>query len=152
MQKPITIKELRNSCGFCFSPLKATLWNSRFRIKDIWKCTTKNSNILKGDRKNLEIHALLFMYQSTESLPTKESWVTSTKGHLTQDREHNAQVKHWHRLPREVVDAQSLETLKIRLDGALSTYLSCGCPCSPQWSWSGWPSRVLSNSNDSIIL
>ena len=30
-------------------------------------------------------------------------------------------VKHWHRLPREVVDAPSLETLKVRLDGALST-------------------------------
>jgi len=28
-------------------------------------------------------------------------------------------VKHW--LPREVVDAPSLETLKVRLDGALST-------------------------------
>jgi len=30
-------------------------------------------------------------------------------------------VKHWHRLPREVVDAPSLETFKVRLDGALST-------------------------------
>jgi len=29
-------------------------------------------------------------------------------------------MKHWHRLPREVVDAASLETLKARLDGALS--------------------------------
>ncbi|KAK4813153.1 hypothetical protein QYF61_013984 [Mycteria americana] len=29
-------------------------------------------------------------------------------------------VKHWNRLPREVVDAPSLETLKVRLDGALS--------------------------------
>ncbi|KAK4810746.1 hypothetical protein QYF61_007720 [Mycteria americana] len=28
-------------------------------------------------------------------------------------------VKHWNRLPREVVDAPSLETLKVRLDGAL---------------------------------
>jgi len=28
-------------------------------------------------------------------------------------------VKHWNRLPREVVDAPSLETFKIRLDGAL---------------------------------
>ena len=27
--------------------------------------------------------------------------------------------KHWHRLPREVVDTLSLETLKVRLDGAL---------------------------------
>ena len=30
-------------------------------------------------------------------------------------------VKHWHRLPREV-DAPSLETLKVRLERALSTW------------------------------
>jgi len=29
-------------------------------------------------------------------------------------------VKHWHRLPREVVDAPALETFKARLDEALS--------------------------------
>jgi len=29
-------------------------------------------------------------------------------------------VKHWHRLPREVVEAPSLETFEARLDGALS--------------------------------
>jgi len=28
--------------------------------------------------------------------------------------------KHWNRLPREVVEAPSLETFKIKLDGALS--------------------------------
>ena len=28
-------------------------------------------------------------------------------------------VRHWHRLPREVVDAPSLEAFKTRLDGAL---------------------------------
>jgi len=32
-------------------------------------------------------------------------------------------VKHWKRLPREVLDALSLETFKARLDGALSNLL-----------------------------
>ena len=32
-------------------------------------------------------------------------------------------VRHWHRLPREVVDAPSLETCKPRLDQALSTLI-----------------------------
>jgi len=32
-------------------------------------------------------------------------------------------VKHWSRLPREVVDAPSLETFKVRLDGALSNLI-----------------------------
>ncbi|KFM13018.1 hypothetical protein AS27_00999, partial [Aptenodytes forsteri] len=32
-------------------------------------------------------------------------------------------VKHWHRLPREAVDAPSLETFKVRLDGALSNLI-----------------------------
>ena len=30
-------------------------------------------------------------------------------------------VRHWHRLPRDIVDALSLETLKVRLNRALST-------------------------------
>ncbi|KFW10891.1 hypothetical protein N327_02586, partial [Fulmarus glacialis] len=32
-------------------------------------------------------------------------------------------VKHWNRFPREVVDAPSLETFKVRLDGALSNLI-----------------------------
>jgi len=32
-------------------------------------------------------------------------------------------VKHWNRLPREVIDAPSLETLKVRLDRALSSLI-----------------------------
>jgi len=31
--------------------------------------------------------------------------------------------KHWHRLPRQVVDVPSLETFKARLDGALSNVI-----------------------------
>jgi len=32
-------------------------------------------------------------------------------------------VKHWHRLPGEAVDAPSLETLKVRLEGALNSLI-----------------------------
>ena len=32
-------------------------------------------------------------------------------------------VKHWNRLPREVVDAPSLETFKVRLNGALNNLI-----------------------------
>jgi len=32
-------------------------------------------------------------------------------------------VKHWHRLPREVADAPSLESVKVRLDRALSNLI-----------------------------
>jgi len=32
-------------------------------------------------------------------------------------------VKHWNRLPREVADSPSLETFKVRLDGALSNLI-----------------------------
>ncbi|KFW61395.1 hypothetical protein AS28_12674, partial [Pygoscelis adeliae] len=32
-------------------------------------------------------------------------------------------VKHWNRLPREAVDAPSLETFNVRLDGALSNLI-----------------------------
>ena len=37
-------------------------------------------------------------------------------------------VRHWHRLSREVVDAPSLQTLQVRLDGALSTDGAVGVP------------------------
>jgi len=32
-------------------------------------------------------------------------------------------VKHWNRLPREVVDIQSLEVFKVRLDRALGNLI-----------------------------
>jgi len=33
-------------------------------------------------------------------------------------------VKHWNRLPRDIADTPSLETFKVRLDGALSNLIS----------------------------
>ena len=44
------------------------------------------------------------------------------------------------------------ETIKFRLDGALSTRLSCRCPFSLQGSWTRWSLQVPSNWNDSMIL
>ena len=38
-------------------------------------------------------------------------------------------VRHWNRLPSEVVDAPSLETFKARLDGAVRTWSRRRCPC-----------------------
>lgn len=37
-------------------------------------------------------------------------------------------VKHWHRLPRKVVGTPSLETSKVRVDGALGTDGAVGVP------------------------
>jgi len=36
---------------------------------------------------------------------------------------YNEEIFHWNRLPREVVDAPSLESFKARLDGALSNLI-----------------------------
>jgi len=39
-------------------------------------------------------------------------------------------VRHWHRLPREAVDAPFLAVFKAWLDGALSNLVYSGtCPC-----------------------
>jgi len=38
-------------------------------------------------------------------------------------------VRHWHRLPREVVHASSFREFKVELDGALSNLFSGRCPC-----------------------
>ncbi|KFW66679.1 hypothetical protein AS28_14386, partial [Pygoscelis adeliae] len=55
------------------------------------------------------------------------SQVTSDKGRFRLDIRKKfftlRVVNHWHRLPREVVDAPSLETFQVRLDGALSNLI-----------------------------
>ena len=43
--------------------------------------------------------------------------------------------KYWNKLPRDVLEAPSLEMLKARLDWALSTRSSCRCPYSLQGMW-----------------
>ena len=32
-------------------------------------------------------------------------------------------VRHWHKLPREIMDSLTLKTFKVRLDGALSSVI-----------------------------
>lgn len=46
----------------------------------------------------------------------------------------------------QLVDAPSLETLKVRLDLAPSTCSSCRSSCSLQGNRTSWPLKVLSNS------
>jgi len=60
-------------------------------------------------------------------------------------------VKHWNTLPRDVVEAPSLETFKARLDRALSNLDSCRCPCSVQGGWTRRPLKVPSNPKHSVI-
>jgi len=65
-------------------------------------------------------------------------------------------VRCWNGLPREAVDAPSLEVFKARLDGALGSlvYIRCGgwWPCL---RWGGWSFMILevpSNPGHSVIL
>jgi len=55
---------------------------------------------------------------------TRSNGIKLREGRLRLDRRKKyfmmRVVKHWHRLPREVVEASSLETFQARLDGALS--------------------------------
>jgi len=61
-------------------------------------------------------------------------------------------VKHWHRLPREVVDAPSLETFKARVDRALRKPDPAeDVPAHGEGGWTGWPLQVPPNPNYSVI-
>jgi len=61
-------------------------------------------------------------------------------------------LRHWNRLPRDVLDAPSLETFKARLDKALGNLNYLWCFCSLQGSWTRWLSEVPSNCKDSMIV
>jgi len=61
-------------------------------------------------------------------------------------------VKHWHRLPREAMDALSPEVFKARLDGALSNLVQWKMSCSWQRGWNCMIFMVPSNPKHSMIL
>ena len=61
-------------------------------------------------------------------------------------------VKPWPRLARDSVDAPSLETSKARLDGALSSLIRWKLSLLTAGVWAGWPSKVPSHPNYSVIL
>lgn len=56
------------------------------------------------------------------------------------------EIKHWNRLPREVVDASSLETFMVRLDRALSNLMSLKM-FQLQGSWTRCPLKVPASPN-----
>jgi len=54
-------------------------------------------------------------------------------------------------LPREVVNAPSLETFKVRLDRALRDLVQLKMSLLMAGGWTGWPSKVPSNPNSAMI-
>ena len=61
-------------------------------------------------------------------------------------------VKHWNGLPREAVEAPSLDTFKARLDGALSNLVWLKISLLTVRDWARWPLKVPFNSKHSMIL
>ncbi|KAK4831685.1 hypothetical protein QYF61_018682 [Mycteria americana] len=61
-------------------------------------------------------------------------------------------VRHWNSLPREIVDAPSLEVFKGRLDGALSNLMEWKVSLPIAGGWTSLSSKVPSNPNHSMIL
>ena len=59
-------------------------------------------------------------------------------------------VRHWNRLPRDVMDVLSLETPKAKINGALSNVVELWCPSSLLGSCTRWPLKVPSNCKDSM--
>jgi len=61
-------------------------------------------------------------------------------------------VKYWNRLPREVVDAPSLETFKARLDVVLSNLIYLKMSLLITGDWTRGPLKLSSNPHYSTIL
>jgi len=61
-------------------------------------------------------------------------------------------VRHWHRLPREAVDAPSLEVFKTRLDGTLSILVWWKMSLLMAGGWNQMIFRVPFNPYHSLIL
>jgi len=60
-------------------------------------------------------------------------------------------VRSWPRLPREVGDAPLLEPFQARLDGALSTLIWLEMSLPMAGGWTGWPGKVPSHPNQSVV-
>jgi len=60
-------------------------------------------------------------------------------------------VRHWDRLPRESVDAPSLEEFKARLDGALSDLVQWKMSLFMAGGWNEMIYKVPSYPNPSMI-
>ena len=61
-------------------------------------------------------------------------------------------VRHWHRLPREAVDAPSLEGVQCQVGWALGSlsWWEAALPMAGGWGWVGF--EVPSNPNHPVIL
>lgn len=60
-------------------------------------------------------------------------------------------VRHWNTLPREFLDASSLEVSKARLDRAWNNLVKCKMSLAMAGGWNDMISNVPSNSNHSVI-
>ena len=61
-------------------------------------------------------------------------------------------VKHCNRLLRNTMDVHVWRHSRSGWTELWATWSSSRCPCSLQGSWTRWPLKFPSNSNDSIIL
>ena len=61
-------------------------------------------------------------------------------------------VRHWHRLPSEVINAPFLEAFKARLDGTASNLVWWEVSLPIAGGWNDMILHVLSNPNHSMIL